>query len=85
MTVLFNLVLVLFLLPAIVFPPTSPIMPTPLIVECTSMYGVKSGDTCIAVEQIFHLTTAEFEEINPNLNCEALFVGQWLCIKGFLL
>ncbi|KAF8031398.1 hypothetical protein BT93_D0562 [Corymbia citriodora subsp. variegata] len=99
MTTLFNLFLVLFLLlsvstarevrsSAIGAPPTpltKPIgpIPIPIRIECTSVYGVKIGDTCLAVEQMFNLTTAKFEEINPNLNCKALFVGQWLCTNGF--
>ncbi|KAI6703855.1 hypothetical protein NL676_012991 [Syzygium grande] len=94
MTMLFNRVLVFFLLlsvssardvksSSIALPPTLPRVPIPAGIVCTSVYGVKSGDTCFAVEQMFHLTPAKFEEFNPNLNCEALFVGEWLCTGGF--
>ncbi|RRT85340.1 hypothetical protein B296_00002875 [Ensete ventricosum] len=50
--------------------------------SCKTVYGVKSGDTCFAVAQVFHLTAFEFSAINPNLDCDKLFVGQWLCITG---
>ncbi|CAL9155951.1 unnamed protein product, partial [Musa hybrid cultivar] len=50
--------------------------------SCKTVYGVKSGDTCFAVAQLFHLTAFEFSAINPNLDCDKLFVGQWLCING---
>ncbi|OMO65037.1 Peptidoglycan-binding Lysin subgroup [Corchorus olitorius] len=50
--------------------------------QCTNVYGVASGDTCFAVQQAFNLTTAFFDSINPNLVCDSLFVGQWLCVAG---
>ncbi|CAN6552952.1 unnamed protein product [Malus baccata var. baccata] len=56
----------------------------PPTLKCDKTYGVKSGDTCFGVEQIFNLSTAVFESINPNLNCTRLFVGQWLCLNGSL-
>ncbi|KAF7847921.1 hypothetical protein BT93_L2447 [Corymbia citriodora subsp. variegata] len=86
MTTLLNLFLVLFLLLSVSTARevrSSGPIPIPIRIECTSVYGVKIGDTCLAVEQMFNLTTAKFEEINPNLNCKALFVGQWLCTDGF--
>jgi hypothetical protein len=49
---------------------------------CDSVYGVKSGDTCVGVTQKFNLPTELFDAFNPNLNCSALFVSQWLCIDG---
>ncbi|KAJ8642750.1 hypothetical protein MRB53_004498 [Persea americana] len=50
--------------------------------ECETVYGVGAGDTCFAVRQAFNLTTEFFSALNPNLNCEALFVGEWLCVDG---
>ncbi|KAK6283690.1 hypothetical protein POUND7_002642 [Theobroma cacao] len=50
--------------------------------SCDKVYGVASGDTCFGVTQMFNLTTAFFDSVNPNLNCTSLFVGQWLCIAG---
>ncbi|KAJ8621647.1 hypothetical protein MRB53_030176 [Persea americana] len=50
--------------------------------ECVTVHGVVSGETCFSVTQTYNLTTDFFIAINPNLNCSALFVGQWLCISG---
>ncbi|KAK1303802.1 hypothetical protein QJS10_CPB11g01011 [Acorus calamus] len=50
--------------------------------ECFSVYGVESGDTCFFIGQEFNLTAAEFGAINPNLECDKLFPGQWLCVVG---
>ena len=50
--------------------------------ECETVFGVGAGDTCFAVTQAFNLTTEFFSALNPNLNCEALFVGEWLCVDG---
>ncbi|KAI3418330.1 uncharacterized protein J3R85_013813 [Psidium guajava] len=44
--------------------------------------GVKSGDSCFAIALQFRLTTEAFHFINPSLNCDALFIDQWLCIDG---
>lgn len=56
----------------------------PATIDCNSVYPVQDGDTCFAVTQMFKLTTDFFTSINPNLNCDALFVGQWLCVDGTL-
>ncbi|KAK1304653.1 hypothetical protein QJS10_CPB11g01022 [Acorus calamus] len=50
--------------------------------QCFSVYGVESGDTCFAIRQEFNLTAAEFGAVNPNLECDKLFPGQWLCVVG---
>ncbi|KAM6585056.1 hypothetical protein CsatB_012058 [Cannabis sativa] len=52
--------------------------------NCNSVYSVEAGDSCFSVEQGFQLSTDFFTAINPNLNCDALFVGQWLCVDGTL-
>ncbi|XVF37684.1 hypothetical protein REPUB_Repub20aG0030900 [Reevesia pubescens] len=52
--------------------------------NCLSVYGQKEGDTCFSITQSFNLTSDFFSEINPNLNCDKIFVGQWLCVDGFL-
>ncbi|WOG85239.1 hypothetical protein DCAR_0104427 [Daucus carota subsp. sativus] len=49
---------------------------------CDTVFGVREGDTCFDVAKFFKLTTAEFDSINPNVNCTALFIGQWICIGG---
>ncbi|KAL4628804.1 hypothetical protein ACB092_05G264400 [Castanea dentata] len=56
---------------------------TPIHVPvCDQVYGVNSGDTCLDVAKNFNLPTDFFNSINPNLNCSALFIGQWLCVDG---
>ncbi|EEF44512.1 conserved hypothetical protein [Ricinus communis] len=50
--------------------------------ECDSVYGAQDGDTCTSVANQFNLTLEFFSSINPNLNCDDFFVGQWLCING---
>ncbi|KAB2062396.1 hypothetical protein ERO13_A10G139000v2 [Gossypium hirsutum] len=51
---------------------------------CVSIYGQQEGDTCFTITQAFNLTFDFFLQINPNLNCDTIFVGQWLCVDGFL-
>ncbi|MBA0628634.1 hypothetical protein Godav_023329 [Gossypium davidsonii] len=55
-----------------------------LIPTCVSIYGQQEGDTCFSITQAFNLTFDFFLQINPNLNCDTIFVGQWLCVDGFL-
>ncbi|KAK3011124.1 hypothetical protein RJ639_012683 [Escallonia herrerae] len=50
--------------------------------SCDTVFGVRSGDTCFGIVQTFKLTTEFFDSINPNLNCTALFSGQWVCVDG---
>ncbi|KAL4312475.1 hypothetical protein GQ457_01G042500 [Hibiscus cannabinus] len=50
--------------------------------SCGIVYGVQSGDTCFGVSQAFNLTATLFDSVNPNLDCDSLFVGQWLCVVG---
>ncbi|KAF5472046.1 hypothetical protein F2P56_008794 [Juglans regia] len=49
---------------------------------CDLVHGVESGETCSGVVEKFKLNAETFTLINPNLNCDALFVGQWVCIDG---
>uniref|UniRef100_A0A7N2KM78 LysM domain-containing protein n=1 Tax=Quercus lobata TaxID=97700 RepID=A0A7N2KM78_QUELO len=50
--------------------------------ECISVYGAQQGDTCSGIVQKFSLNVDFFTAINPNLNCNTIFVGQWLGIDG---
>ncbi|KAB2604016.1 hypothetical protein D8674_041864 [Pyrus ussuriensis x Pyrus communis] len=50
--------------------------------RCQKVYGAKLGDTCDGIIQKFKLNASHFSEINPNLNRDSIFVGQWLCIVG---
>ncbi|KAK9924670.1 hypothetical protein M0R45_033024 [Rubus argutus] len=49
---------------------------------CNSVYGAEAGDTCTSVVQKFRLSLQFFLSINPNINCDSFFVGQWLCTDG---
>ncbi|PIA31881.1 hypothetical protein AQUCO_04700023v1 [Aquilegia coerulea] len=55
------------------------ISPTP---QCEAVYGVQAGDTCSGITQMFKLATKLFSDLNPNLVCDKLFVGQWVCTDG---
>ncbi|CAI0434420.1 unnamed protein product [Linum tenue] len=50
--------------------------------SCDKVYGVEAGDTCSSVVEKFELNQDQFLGINPNMNCDSIFVGQWLCISG---
>ncbi|ONK64315.1 uncharacterized protein A4U43_C07F24410 [Asparagus officinalis] len=52
---------------------------------CKEVHGVKNGDTCFDVTRKFNLTPGEFIDLNPNLVCKKLFIGQWLCVNGIVL
>ncbi|KAL8497456.1 hypothetical protein ACS0TY_020959 [Phlomoides rotata] len=49
---------------------------------CNTVVGAEGGDTCSSIAQLFGLSLKEFLKINPNINCTAVFVGQWLCIAA---
>ncbi|XVF65614.1 hypothetical protein PTKIN_Ptkin09bG0263300 [Pterospermum kingtungense] len=51
---------------------------------CVNIYGAEEGDTCFGITQAFNLTSDFFNQINPNLNCDQMFVGEWICVNGFL-
>ncbi|KAK4858005.1 hypothetical protein QYF36_009531 [Acer negundo] len=36
------------------------------------VFGVRSGDTCTGITQMFKLSTVTFDSNNPNLKCDAL-------------
>nr|GMD69483.1 lysM domain-containing protein ARB_03442 [Ipomoea batatas] len=55
---------------------------TDAVLNCTNAVGAESGDTCQGVATQFNLTLDEFLAVNPNINCDSMFVGQWLCIAG---
>ncbi|KAI3765141.1 hypothetical protein L2E82_15167 [Cichorium intybus] len=49
---------------------------------CNQVVGVGDGEDCTIISKEFKLTLASFLAINPNINCESIFVGQWVCIDG---
>ncbi|KAF3447988.1 hypothetical protein FNV43_RR08695 [Rhamnella rubrinervis] len=52
------------------------------IIKCVKVYGAEAGDTCSLITQNLSLPQDFFFQINPNLNCNTIFVGQWLCIDA---
>ena len=53
---------------------------TPLI--CKKAYGVKERETCFAVAQATGLPLKQFLSFNPNINCDNLFIGKWVCLAA---
>ena len=52
------------------------------VVECKTVYGVEVGDTCSLIIQKINQSFDAFLAINPNINCDTIFIGQWVCING---
>ncbi|KAF4382555.1 hypothetical protein CsatB_020847 [Cannabis sativa] len=51
---------------------------------CQGIYGVQSGDNCAGIVKMFSLDSETFTFINPNLVCNNIFAGQWVCVSGQL-
>ncbi|CAL9009409.1 unnamed protein product, partial [Prunus brigantina] len=49
---------------------------------CYLVYGAEEGDMCTFVIEKFNLSFDFFLSINPNINCDNFFVGQWLYTEG---
>ena len=49
---------------------------------CKKVHGVQTGETCCSVGEGAGLTQDQFLGFNPNLCCEKLFVGQWVCLEA---
>ncbi|KAL7211936.1 hypothetical protein ACSBR2_014738 [Camellia fascicularis] len=75
-TMFLNMVLILSLILGVV------VKKAESAVNCDAVVGVQSGETCFSIATAFSLSTEFFLSINPNVNCKALFVGQWLCVSG---
>ncbi|KAL5716006.1 hypothetical protein ACHQM5_017751 [Ranunculus cassubicifolius] len=54
----------------------------PPAVQCTGVTDAVSGDTCSSLAETFNLSGKVFAALNPNLDCDNMFVGQWICIDG---
>ena len=52
------------------------------VVECQTVYGADVGDTCSLIIQKINQSFEAFLAINPNINCDKIFVGQWVCVDG---
>ncbi|KAF5738938.1 hypothetical protein HS088_TW12G00134 [Tripterygium wilfordii] len=49
---------------------------------CTLWGSVRKGVTCDGAANDFNLTPQSFFALNPNIDCDDLFVGQWVCVAG---
>ncbi|KAF8766123.1 hypothetical protein HU200_007620 [Digitaria exilis] len=49
---------------------------------CSEVHAVKVGETCFSIAQAAGLTQDQFLSFNPNINCEKVFIGQWVCIAA---
>ncbi|XP_038712837.1 lysM domain-containing protein ARB_03438-like [Tripterygium wilfordii] len=50
--------------------------------HCVTFYGVESGNTCDSIIDYYKSNAEAFYHYNPNINCEDLFIGQWVCVNG---
>ncbi|KAG2592208.1 uncharacterized protein LOC120672535 [Panicum virgatum] len=50
--------------------------------SCSKVHGVKAGETCFSMAQAARLKQDVFLGFNPNINCENVFVGQWVCLAA---
>ncbi|KAL8234327.1 hypothetical protein R6Q59_020427 [Mikania micrantha] len=60
-------------------------VPTVPTLVCDKIYGTQPGDTCFSIIEAFKLTTAAFTAFNPNLNCDKVFAGEWLCLDAITI
>ncbi|KAL5730679.1 hypothetical protein ACHQM5_003476 [Ranunculus cassubicifolius] len=51
-------------------------------IQCDSVFGARPGETCLSIQQLFNLAPEIFTVINPNLVCNKMFAGQWICVGG---
>ncbi|CAO1943402.1 unnamed protein product [Urochloa humidicola] len=56
--------------------------PPALPLICLKPYGIKEHETCFAVSQTTGLSLKKFLRFNPNINCNNLFIGQWVCLNA---
>ncbi|KAF8766124.1 hypothetical protein HU200_007621 [Digitaria exilis] len=49
---------------------------------CSKAHAVKVGETCFSIAEAAGLTQDQFLGFNPNINCEKVFIGQWVCIAA---
>nr|CAB3474470.1 unnamed protein product [Digitaria exilis] len=57
-------------------------LPPALPLVCDKVYGVQKHETCFAVSQAEGLSLKKFLRFNPNINCNNLFIGQWVCLHA---
>ncbi|KAL1345685.1 hypothetical protein HN51_019401 [Arachis hypogaea] len=80
-----SIALIFSLLVVTVFTAESRAAPTVAAPVCSSFHGVEIGETCDTIASRFEMSTADFLQLNPNINCNTMFVGQWVCVAGHTL
>ncbi|KAL4338779.1 hypothetical protein HN51_049009 [Arachis hypogaea] len=76
-----SFLLMMLLTPMVAGQPT----PSPRVPLCKVIHGVQQGETCASLTQDFSIDMPHFLQINPNINCNTIFVGQWVCVNGKLV
>jgi len=67
---------------------TDPSIPSPTqegsITDCEQWYFVESGTTCSSILSQFHLTIAEFYQLNKGVkdDCTGMWAKVYVCVKG---
>ena len=49
--------------------------------ECSKTYKIASGDYCYKIWTDNNLTEPQFHDFNPDINCDALQIGQQICLQ----
>ncbi|KAL3721466.1 hypothetical protein ACJRO7_033894 [Eucalyptus globulus] len=75
-TVFFNLVSILFFVLMVTRVESGKLF------LCLQDVQVNKGDICYAIAQQYGLTLDTFYSYNPNVNCDDLSIGQYLCVDG---
>ncbi|KAL7745917.1 hypothetical protein RI367_008775 [Sorochytrium milnesiophthora] len=60
---------------------TDPPQPTDAPTVCVTPYTVKSGDSCWTISNTNGLALGDFQQMNPGMDCNALSIGQSLCLN----
>lgn len=50
--------------------------------NCPRTYLVSPGDSCSSIEFRNALSTAAFQSLNPNINCNLLLAGAPVCLPA---
>lgn len=64
---------------------TLPTLPTTTRAKCLKKIHVKEGDTCYTIWTSQHLTEKQFMDMNEELNCGMLEIGNEVCVDGGLI
>ncbi|KAL3746106.1 hypothetical protein ACJRO7_015112 [Eucalyptus globulus] len=80
-TIFFNLVSILLFVLMVTWVKSLIVGREPFLL-CHELAQVNSEDTCYAIAQQYESTLDTLYSINPNVNCDDLSIGQYLCVSG---